>query len=107
MPEKVKSKAKSTKKTATASTNKKKKKKANLNRLLSEMTKLSVDANDREICKRFKAIMDSSNDDITKVALDGILKNTTGIDISNYHESLHPYIKHYIYMVKRSKTEKT
>ena len=77
------------------------KKKTNLLRLYAEMTKLIVDAVDREIVKRFKIIVDTGDGDITKQNLLAILKEPETTNPSSYEERLQPYIKHYLFMLKR------
>ena len=77
------------------------KKKTNLLRLYSEMTRLMVDAVDREILKRFKIIIDTGDDDITKQNLLAILKEPDDTNPMLYEERLQPYIKHYLFMIKR------
>ena len=77
------------------------KRKANLLKLCTEMNKMAVEANDKEIIKRFRIIIDTCEEDITKVSLMVIIKDYDNIDYSNYHESFLPYIKHYIFMRKR------
>ncbi len=82
---------------------KKPKKKTNLHKLYSEMNKHAFDAVDKEVVKRFKTLIDTSAEEITKTSLDQIFSKTTEVDISSFHESLQPYIKHYVFMVKRVK----
>lgn len=78
-------------------------KKINLLKLYSEMNKLSNDAVDKEVIKRFKIIIDTSEEDITKKSLHLILKEPKSVDISEFNDSLQPYIKHYLFLFKRSK----
>lgn len=82
------------------------KKKTNMLRLYSEMNKFVADAVDREILKRFKIIIESADDDITKSSVDAVIKHTDEIEVRQYHESLHPYIKHYVFMKKRDAANK-
>ncbi|MFC1668941.1 hypothetical protein ACFL20_01000 [Spirochaetota bacterium] len=91
-------------KAAPAKTTKKSKlkRKKNLSNLHSKMNKLSLDAVDREIIRRFKIVIDTCEEDITKISLDTILKNQKHVNVYSFHESLQPYIKHYLFMVKRS-----
>jgi len=84
----------------------KKKKKVNLIRLYSEMNKLAEDAVDKEVIKRFKTMVDSIEEDITKVSLSAILKEPKNVDVYSFHDGLQPYIKHYLFMLKRSKKKK-
>jgi len=76
--------------------------KNNLLKLCSEMNRLVIDAVDKEVVKRFKTLIDTSAEEITKASLDSVLKNPGDVEVSSFHESLQPYIKHYIFMVKRS-----
>ncbi len=80
-------------------------KKTNLSKLCTEMNKVAHDAVDREIIKRFKIMIDTCEEDITKTSLTAVVKEPTGIDLSSFHESLQPYIKHYLFMLKRSKSK--
>ena len=86
-----------------SSKNSKKNNKPNLQKLCSEMNKLTTDAVDREIIKRFRIIIDSSPEDLSKNILNAILDGHKEIDISSHSESLQPYIKHYLFMLKRKK----
>ena len=86
---------------------KKIKKKVNLLKLCSEMNKYTEDANDKEIVKRFKTSITSSvNEDISKTNLITILKKPEDVNMSDFPENIQPYIKHYIFMVNRSKKKK-
>jgi hypothetical protein len=82
---------------------KKSKKKTNLSRLCVEMNKLTRDAVDKEVTKRFRILIETTEEDITKVSLNQILKDPKDVDLSIFHESLQPYIKHYLFMAKRNK----
>ena len=83
---------------------KKHKKKANLLKLYAEMNKYVVDAVDKEVVKRFRILIETSADEITKASLSQVLSRYHDVNISSYHESIQPYIKHYIYMVKREES---
>lgn len=98
---KIKTKAKSTTKTSTIL--KKKKKNANLAKLCSDMSKIAIDAVDKEVIKRFKTMIDTYEDDITKVSLTAIMKDPKSVDLNSYNENIQPYIKHYLFMAKRNK----
>jgi hypothetical protein len=78
-----------------------KKKKQNLLKIYGEMSKLSTDAVDREVLKRFKIIIDTCDDDITKALMRLVLKEPKNVTISVFHESVQPYIKHFIFLMKR------
>lgn len=77
------------------------KRKTNLNRLYTAMNKMSADAVDKEILKRFKILIDTSDEDLPKIRVDEILKTPEVVDLPQFHESLQPYIKHYLFMIKR------
>jgi hypothetical protein len=80
------------------------KKKSNLLRLCTEMGQYVIDANDKEIIKRFKTtITSAAEEDISKSSLDMILKDPKEVEINTFSESIQPYIKHYIFMIKRKK----
>ena len=81
---------------------KRKQKKVNLLKLYNVMNKHAKDAVDKEVIKRFKIIIDTSEEDITKKSLSTILKDQKNIDPSEFHDSLQPYIKHYLFLHKRS-----
>ena len=86
------------------SSSKKQKKRTNLLRLCSEMNQYAIDANDKEIVKRFKTTITSSvTDDISKTSLMTILKKPEDININIFSENLQPYLKHYLFMINRSK----
>ncbi|MBN2158427.1 MAG: hypothetical protein JW807_03455 [Spirochaetes bacterium] len=78
-------------------------KKVNLLKLYSEMNKLGNDAVDKEVIKRFKVIIDTCDEDITKKSLAFILKEPKSVIISDFSDSLQPYIKHYLFLNKRNK----
>ncbi len=80
---------------------KKKKKNQNLLKLYTEMNKLSTDAVDREVTKRFRTIIDTLEEDITKASLSAILKDPLNAETDQFPESLQPYIKHYVFLSKR------
>lgn len=78
-------------------------KKVNLLKLYSEMNKLSNDAVDKEVIKRFKIIIDTIEEDITKKSLLLIIKEPKSVTVTEFHDSLQPYIKHYLFLMKRNK----
>jgi hypothetical protein len=80
------------------------KRKVNLLKLYSIMNGLSRDAVDREVIKRFKIIIDSIEEDISKVKMNDILKHYAHIVLSDFKESLQPYVKHCVFMLKREKS---
>ncbi len=82
---------------------KKHKKKNNLLKLCTEMGKVAFDAVDKEIIKRFKTLIDTCEEDITKSSLDLVIKHSKDVEVGSFPESLQPYIKHYLFMKKREK----
>jgi len=80
--------------------------KVNLLKLCTEMNKMSHDAVDREIIKRFRTIIDTGEEDISKVRLTSVLNDPKNVQLSDFHESHQPYIKHYLFMLKRDKNRK-
>jgi hypothetical protein len=107
MPSKPKSGATSKKKSEPRKSelrpSKVKTKKVNLLKLYSEMNKLTNDAVDKEVIKRFKIIIDTSEEDITKKSLLLILKEPKNVTVSDFGDSLQPYIKHYLFLIRRNK----
>lgn len=83
-------------------TRKKTKRKTNLLRLCTTMGKEAEDAVDKEITRRFKTLIDTSDEDIPKTKIDIVLKQPNSVDINEFDESLQPYIKHYLFMIKRN-----
>lgn len=87
----------------TRPTSKDKKKKNHLLKLCKEMNNYEIDANDREIIKRFKTSISSSiEDDISRTSLDLLLKKPKEVEINGFSENIQPYIKHYLFMLSRS-----
>jgi hypothetical protein len=107
MPSKPKSGVASKKKTEPRKnetrSSKVKTKKVNLLKLYSEMNKMSNDAVDKEVIKRFKIIIDTIEEDITKKSLLLILKEPKNVTVTEFGDSLQPYIKHYLFLIRRTK----
>ena len=78
------------------------KRKTNLLKLFASMSQFSLDAVDKEIVKRFKVIIDTMEEDITKTTLQAIMKQPENLDLSAFSEGVQPYIRHYIFMLKRA-----
>ncbi len=91
---------------ATKAPKKTKKKKTNLTRLYSNMNKLINDAVDNEIMKRFKLLIDASEEDMIKTDVDLLINESDKADPSVFQEGLQPYVKHYLFMVKRNNNKK-
>lgn len=81
-------------------------KKTNLTRLYTHMHKMSIDAVDSEVIKRFKVLIDACEEDLPRVVIDTLINDSKGSDSSVFPEGLQPYVKHYIFMVKREKNQK-
>lgn len=81
-------------------------KKTNLTKLYNQMHKLSLDAVDSEVIKRFKILIDASEEDLPKAVIDTLLNDPKLSDTSIFPEGLQPYVKHYIFMIKREKNQK-
>ena len=94
MPTKAKSAAKKTKKNV---------KKTNLTKLYNHMNKMSQDAVDSEVIKKFKVLIDSTEEDISKVVVDSLISDPKAYDTSVFPEGLQPYVKHFVFMKKRVK----
>jgi hypothetical protein len=77
------------------------KRKTNLLKLYSEMNKMVKDAVDKEVAKRFRIIIDLVETDISKTTLADIMKRHNTIELDRFGEGVKPYIKHYVFMVKR------
>ena len=97
MPAKAKSTAKKVRKNI---------KKTNLTKLYNQMHKMSLDAVDNEIIKRFKILIDASEEDVPKIDIDQLVSDPKSTDTSTFPEGLQPYVKHYIFMTKRDKSQK-
>jgi hypothetical protein len=72
------------------------------NRLIEAMRKLSIDVNDREICRRLETLMLTSKDDLNAPAINSLLENPLEFDPREVQEPYTQYVKHFIYMVKRN-----
>lgn len=77
------------------------KRKVNLAKLFAEMNKLAIDAVDKEIVKRFKTIIETMEEDISKTTLTTIMKQPDALDLGMFNEGVQPYLRHYIFMKKR------
>lgn len=97
MPTKAKSTAKKVRKNT---------KKTNLTKLYNQMHKMSLDAVDNEIIKRFKVLIDASEEDVPKNDIDQLLSDPKNTDTSLFPEGIQPYVKHYVFMTKRDKSQK-
>ncbi|HEY1407070.1 MAG TPA: hypothetical protein VF857_10715 [Spirochaetota bacterium] len=78
------------------------KRKTNLQKLYTVMNQMVIDAVDKEVVKRFKLIIDSVENDITKTTLVEITKHYDSLNMSQFGEGLQPYVKHYVFMMKRA-----
>ena len=80
--------------------------KTNLMKLCTAMNKLSTDAVDKEVVKRFKTVIDSAEEDITKILLNQIINHSDELELNLVPELFHPYVKHYLFMKKRNTKKK-
>jgi len=78
------------------------KRKTNLLKLCTAMNKLAMDAVDKEVVKRFKTVIDSATEDITKSLADQVINNSDELQINIIPEMFHPYVKHFLFMKKRN-----
>lgn len=74
----------------------------NLLKVCSAMNKLAIDAVDKEVVKRFKTVIDSIDDDITKSLASLIINHYNELELKAVPEIFHPYVKHYLFMKKRN-----
>jgi len=94
MPTKAKSAAKKVRKNV---------KKTNLTKLYNHMNKMSQDAVDSEILKKFKMLIDAAEEDLPKIIIDTLISDPKASDTSAFPEGLQPYVKHFVFMKKRMK----
>lgn len=94
MPTKAKSAVKKVKKNV---------KKTNLTKLYNHMNKMSQDAVDSEVMKKFKVLIDAAEEDLPKVVIDSLISDPKASDTSIFPEGLQPYVKHFVFMKKRVK----
>ena len=66
------------------------------------MRKLSVEVNDTEICKRLEILMATSKDDLPIAQVNLLLADPKSFDPRAIAEPFTQYVRHFIYMVKRS-----
>jgi hypothetical protein len=76
--------------------------KQGFNKLIEAMHKLSVDVNDREICKKLETLMITSKDDLNIPVIKVLLTNPLEFDPKDIPDPYTQYVKHFIYMVKRN-----
>ena len=94
MPTKAKSAAKKVRKNV---------KKTNLTKLYNHMNKMSQDAVDSEVLKKFKVLIEAAEEDLPKIIIDSLIADPKATDTSEFPEGLQPYIKHFVFMKKRVK----
>ncbi len=76
----------------------------NVNRLLKEMKKFSVDVNDNEICKKFETLIKSGNEeDIPHTIITQIINDPFEVNEKEIAEIYVMYFRHYRFMRKRQK----
>jgi len=81
-------------------------KKTNLTKLYNQMHKMSLDAVDNEVIKRFKILIEASEEDVPKTDVEQLMSDPKNSDSSVFPEGLQPYVRHYIFMSKRQKSQK-
>mgnify|MGYP001355726959 FL=1 len=81
-------------------------KKTNLTKLYNHMHKMALDAVDSEVIKRFKVLIDACEEDLPKAIIDTLISEPKSSDTSVFPEGLQPYVKHYVFMIKREKNQK-
>jgi hypothetical protein len=79
--------------------------KQGFNKLIEAMKKLSVDVNDREICKKLETLMLTSKDDLSLPIIKILLTSPLEFDTRDIPEPYGQYVKHFIYMVKRNEKQ--
>ncbi len=82
------------------------KRKTNLLKLCTVMNKLAVDAVDKEVVKRFRTVIDSAEEDLSKNVVNQIINQSEELELTTVPEMFHPYIKHYLFMKKRNTKKK-
>lgn len=76
--------------------------KQGFSKLIDAMRKLSVDVNDREICKKLETLMLTSKDDLNVADVKVLLQSPNSFDPKDIPDPYTQYVKHFIYMVKRN-----
>ncbi|MCB1173062.1 MAG: hypothetical protein KDK39_05840 [Leptospiraceae bacterium] len=71
-------------------------------RLLSIMRKLSEEVNDIEICRRLEILMNSEKEDLPANIIRTLVHEPEKFDPQLVQDPYSQYIRHYLYMVKRS-----
>ena len=66
------------------------------------MRRLSIDVNDREICKKLETLMLTSKDDLNVGVIKTLLQTPMEFDPRDVPDPYTQYVKHFIYMVKRN-----
>jgi len=76
--------------------------KMGFSKLLEAMRRLSIDVNDREICKKLETLMLTSKDDLNISIIKVLLQTPMDFDPRDVPDPYTQYVKHFIYMVKRN-----
>lgn len=76
--------------------------KPGFSKLLEAMKKLSIDVNDREICKKLDTLMVTSKDDLNLTSIKNLLQSPLDFDPREIPDPYTQYVKHFIYMVRRN-----
>lgn len=75
-------------------------------RFLSAMRKHMQEVNDHEICRRLEIIMQSEKEDFAPHLVKRLLDAPLDFDPDEVKDPYIQYVRHYIYMVKRSVRDK-
>lgn len=76
-----------------------------IGKLLGAMRKLIVEVNDQEICRRLEILQNSEKEDLPVSVVKRLLEEPGEFDAREIQEPYTQYVKHYLYMVKRSRRE--
>ena len=76
-----------------------------IGKLLGAMRKLIVEVNDQEICRRLEILQNSEKEDLPVSVVKRLLEEPGDFDAREIQEPYTQYVKHYLYMVKRSLRE--
>jgi hypothetical protein len=74
-------------------------------RFLAAMQRLSTEVNDTEICKRFETLMFTNKDDLNLQLITQLLANPRDFDPNVIQEPFGQYVRHFLYMIKRSEKQ--
>ena len=72
-------------------------------KLLTAMKKHIQEVNDQEICRRLEILINAEKEDLPSQVVRRLLETPESIDIKEIPEPYTQYVRHYLYMIKRSK----